>query len=804
MLAETAAAQIRSGTDPAGLAVVLREISANSGVFAGEFPLTDGTDPGRLRVADADRLTAAYADADAGGGRPAVVEAAAAVDCRPPAISDVAVEVLGIVGRVTFATDEPAAGRVRFGPDCAAPIRLAEGPGGRTLHAITLSGLRPQEALWFTVEATDEAGNTGLEGVCRALTTGICLFFEPFDTGTIDPSRWSVSGSPTVVSTSADEPGAPWALQLDGDAAGPDTITSTALDLSGPAGLELSYRCRHAEAWRPNDLLIEYLDDQGTWRQLDHLSGQGPQEETFRERVRPLPPESRHPGLRLRVRNTAVYSGQAGWQVDHLCIQQARPLPPVARGAVLWAPIGERVSLELGGWDVNGDPLTAIITRLPARCVLETVGGETIRETPFALPAGDRSVVLIAGADAESDAFHFKLNDGGVSPGGGDSNIAVVEVTGVNCRPPEPAGPLEPADGASGVPRHARLAWPGGTFRLLTTTWSDDLGELVLFPPHTRLIGPTAFTTCLDFSPAGDLYGVDLANDNELVVLDPQTGQVLQRLGPLSVRGGLVFGLAAAPDGRLFAVDLDSWLYRIELQGDPPRAVTHVVGPLPRPAWGIDFAPDGRLYGAMYEVFQIDPDTAGLVRLLGESPTGRGFLDIDFAPDGYLYALEWGIWSRYRLFRIDPDDGSMLVIAPYDLLPWSLASQPLAGGSPPGTVQAVQAVTGPMPDLPQPADFADPAAAVRWRLEHPDLVARLRSLQAGQAVRTSGPSEEYPTRYDVYLDTVDPPEVLVCAGLEAPGCTVGPLEHRKRYYWRVVARNGCGQAAGPVLSLIHI
>ncbi len=799
-VAETVAVQIRSDSQPAGLAVVLRETDANTGVFAGEFTLAGVDEPGRLRVADADRITAEYVDADAGGGQAAVVEAAASIDCRPPTISDVAVEVLGIVARVTFTTDEPAAGRVRFGTECAAPARAAEGPGGRTSHTITLSGLRPEEIHFFMVEAEDEAGNTGREGDCRTFTTGRCLFFEPFDTGTIDLSRWSVAGSPTIVQTPATEPGAPYALQLDGATGGPDAITSTPLDTAGPGGLELSYRYRHSESWRDNDLVIEYVDAHGAWRELDRLSGHTQQEESFRERVRPLPPESRHAGLRLRVRNTAASEGQAGWQVDHICVQEARPLPPVAPNAVVWAPIGQRVVVELGGWDVNGDPVTAIITRLPARSVLETVGGETIREAPFALPAGDLSVVLTAGADADNDAFFFKLNDGGVSPGGGDSNIARVEVTGVNCRPPTPTGPSEPSDDAVGVPRHASLAWPGGSFRLLTTTWSDDLAELELFPPRTRLIAPTVFTVCLDFSPSGELYGVDLPNNNELVVLDPQTGQVLRRLGPLSVRGGLVFGLAAAPDGRLFAVDLDSWLYRIELQGEPPQAVTHTVGPLPRSAWGIDFGPDGRLYGAMYEVFEINPDTAGLVRLLGEMPAGRNFLDLDFAPDGHLYAIEWGIWSRYRLFRIDPADGSMLAIASYDLLPWSLASQPLTGGGPPGMAYADGASAGPLTDPQELPDFTDPAEAIRWRLSHPDAAMATRAAHTASPAQTSEPAGTCPTRYDVYLDTINPPERLVGADLEQPTCTAGPLEHRQRYYWRVVARNCCGEAAGPVWS----
>lgn len=56
-------------------------------------------------------------------------------------------------------------------------------------------------------------------------------------------------------------------------------------------------------------------------------------------------------------------------------------------------------------------------------------------------------------------------------------------------------------------------------------------------------------------------------------------------------------------------------------------------------------------------------------------------------------------------------------------------------------------------------------------------------------------------KYDVYLDINDPPTTLICSDIDLPACTPGEtLEPFATYYWRVVSRNSCGHAEGPVWS----
>ncbi len=77
---------------------------------------------GVLLVADTDTVTATYIDADDGqGGLNVTVTATVTVDCSPPVISTV--QTINIQARsatVTFNTDEPANGTVRYGSACGA------------------------------------------------------------------------------------------------------------------------------------------------------------------------------------------------------------------------------------------------------------------------------------------------------------------------------------------------------------------------------------------------------------------------------------------------------------------------------------------------------------------------------------------------------------------------------------------------------------------------------------------------------------------------------------------------------------
>ncbi len=74
------------------------------------------------------------------------------------------------------------------------------------------------------------------------------------------------------------------------------------------------------------------------------------------------------------------------------------------------------------------------------------------------------------------------------------------------------------------------------------------------------------------------------------------------------------------------------------------------------------------------------------------------------------------------------------------------------------------------------------------------------ALPSANGLEWRNPGAGCPTDFDVYLDTVDPPETLLCENIAEPTCDPGELAIDTTYYWRVVARNDSGETASPVWS----
>lgn len=795
--ADTAVVQVASDSDATHQAVILTETGDDAGVFAGSVALGGGA--GEALVADGDMLTATYADGDDGSGQPAIVQATAIIDCQPPIISDINVEVIGITARVTFTTDTPATGAVRFGPSCGDLSRLAEGAAGRTAHVVTVAGLHPEMTYAFSVEAEDAVGNRAADAGCENFVTGSCVFFEPFGDRALDPVRWTATGTPQVVDGVEGSPSQPYVLQLHGDGQAGGSVTA-AVDLASQSSLELSYWVRHGDAFRNDDLVVAYADASGIWHEIERRSGYSDADRRFIERVVPLPPEALHAAFQLRFGNTSASAGTLGWYVDHISVQHARPLPPVAVSETIGIPTGKPIDVQLRSWDVNGDPLGTTIIALPQGGTLTDPDAGAITSVPYTLAEGGNTVVYEAAPETFDDSLQFHVNDGGVGPDGGSSNVAVVTFKGVNCAPAPPLAPVSPVDDADGVSRRVELVWGDHAFRFLSSTWDNRFVELTRFPAETRTINPSAFTTCLDLSPDGALYGVDFDAGSILSIFGPQDGSVTP-VSPLDVA---MAGLAFAPDGELFGVDLESKLYRIDI----PTGACTLVGGLDDYVWGIDFGPDGTLYGAAYNLVVINPDTAEIVRTVAPLPM-QSALDIDFASDGYIYAIEW---NTYLLYRIRPSDGMAVRLAGYSDLPWALVTQPWpaetavwTGTSAGETFPQQKTITRALVPAPlrADADFASPVQALqnRTKLEPPPPTTASDgatvNVPSVNALMDNG-GDGCPFAYDVLLDTVNPPVSVLSSGVDEPRCIADQLSANTRYYWRVVVRNCCGEIAGPV------
>lgn len=226
------------------------------------------------------------------------------------------------------------------------------------------------------------------------LAVGTCDYFE---TGM---SNWTVNAASGFAGINSDTSSSPLnALYLNG---GIVTVESVALDTTDPWFSDVTLWVRRGSDAFSEDpdggenLVIEYLDDLGTWVALETFTGSGGPGQIF-ARTYNLPAAGRHANFQLRFRMT----GGSGapwdfWHIDDVCFDQtitASPLvskiaqtlsdpvnggsnPKAIPGAIVRYTIGV-ANQGLGAIDAG----TLVITDpLPAGVALyvDTTGGDPI------------------------------------------------------------------------------------------------------------------------------------------------------------------------------------------------------------------------------------------------------------------------------------------------------------------------------------------------------------------------------------------------------------------------------------------
>lgn len=141
-----------------------------------------------------------------------------------------------------------------------------------------------------------------------------------------------------------------------------------------------------------------------------------------------------------------------------------------------------------------------------------------------------------------------------------------------------------------------------------------------------------------------------------ILVLDPETGEILNRLGiesGVKCPDDLIFG----PDGSLYHTDIIvGEVGRLSPEG---MVSNQSIAPGVNP---ITFSDDGRLFVALDfmgdGLYEIYPDFSGEPRLIAADP---GWLNgMDWGPDGYLYGP---IWTKGEVVRIDVDSGNITTVS---------------------------------------------------------------------------------------------------------------------------------------------
>ncbi|MEO5960010.1 MAG: pre-peptidase C-terminal domain-containing protein, partial [Opitutaceae bacterium] len=175
----------------------------------------------------------------------------------------------------------------------------------------------------------------------------------------------------------------------------------------------------------------------------------------------------------------------------------------------------------------------------------------------------------------------------------------------------------------------------------------------------STLVGTGSLSFGLDFRSNGTLY----ACTSSLRTISLTTGATTT-LGSI---GQTSYSLAFSPGDELYVLSSVSGgrqlskvnpgngqtLSSVAITGTTHQSGAVFAGEL----FGIDFAPDGTLYGIGYSLYRIDPATgvATKVNAAGTQVAGVLFSELDYGNDGYLRAFSSG--TTGELYLINPANG---------------------------------------------------------------------------------------------------------------------------------------------------
>lgn len=202
----------------------------------------------------------------------------------------------------------------------------------------------------------------------------------------------------------------------------------------------------------------------------------------------------------------------------------------------------------------------------------------------------------------------------------------------------------------------------------LTLTFALNNLSLLVTPVRSEPASPSVVRTLIEGAALRgtqgiifddrDVLHVASLDARQIIVMDPETGEILDRFGPeigVDVPDDLIFG----PDGSLYWTAL--LLGEVGRLAPDGTLTTQFVAPGVNP---ITFSDDGRLFTSQCfageTIFEISPDLDGPPRELISFPgTSCGLNGMDWGPDGRLYGPRQFVGD---VVRVDVDLGTFEVV----------------------------------------------------------------------------------------------------------------------------------------------
>ncbi|MBL4697879.1 MAG: S8 family serine peptidase [Phycisphaerales bacterium] len=183
------------------LMLTLTETAPESATFTASFSFSD-TKGADVLVSEGDTLSLTYIDANDGEGNTnVVVISSATIDCTAPAVIAASASNIGPrSATVDIELDEAASVVVNYGTSMFSLNDSVSAGSLTTMHALNVSGLIDATTYFFTVEATDQAGNMSIDdngGTGYSFTTPDIpdFFTEQFGSG-LDLEGLSITFTP--------------------------------------------------------------------------------------------------------------------------------------------------------------------------------------------------------------------------------------------------------------------------------------------------------------------------------------------------------------------------------------------------------------------------------------------------------------------------------------------------------------------------------------------------------------------------------------------------------------------------------
>jgi sugar lactone lactonase YvrE len=169
--------------------------------------------------------------------------------------------------------------------------------------------------------------------------------------------------------------------------------------------------------------------------------------------------------------------------------------------------------------------------------------------------------------------------------------------------------------------------------------------------------GPLHGANGLYFGPEGNLYIASVMG-REIVAMDPDDGQILDRIGP-EYAAGMPDDLTFGPDGALYWTAIWTGDVMKRAPGGTPESIAN----LGQGVNAITFSEDGRLFVALdffgMGLYEIDPDGVDPPRVI--LPDVMNLNGFDFGPDGLLYGPLFG----QEIVRIDVDAATIETVSDF-------------------------------------------------------------------------------------------------------------------------------------------